>query len=330
MTASATTRRAAVFLLVIALLALIGYGLWQAYRPAPDQIQGMVDADELRIGAKVPGRLEAVFVHEGDRVKAGQVLFTLSSPELDAKLAQVRAQHAAAESQKDKADNGARPEDIAAARAAWEAAAANAVLAEKTHTRLEALYREGVVTGQRRDEARAARDATAQLAAAARAEYQKAVAGARPEDKAGAAAQTKQAEAGVAEVAALQAELKVVSPAAGEITHRTANVGEIVPPGYPVFTVVDPQDVWVSMNVREDQFHALKLGSELRGTVPALDGRQARFKVSFINPRGEFATWRAVRQSDGYDVRSFEVRARPLAPVDGLRPGMSVLFAWPQ
>lgn len=315
---------------VLAFLVLIGVGLYLAYKPVPDQIQGMVDSDEIRIGAKVPGRLESLAVAEGDEVKPGQLLATLSSPELQAKVVQVQAMQAAAESQQTKADNGARVQDIAAARSAWQAALANADLAAKTQERLGRLYAQGVVSLQRRDESVAAAKATAQIAEAARQEYEKAVAGARTEDKAGAAAITRQAVAGVAEVTSLQSELKIVAPAAGQISHRTANVGEVVPPGFPVFMLVDLADLWVSLNVRENQFHGLKIGQQISGAIPALDMKKVTFTVYFISPRGDFATWRAVRQSDGYDIKSFEVRARPAAPVAGMRPGMSVLFDWPQ
>jgi HlyD family secretion protein len=81
--------------------------------------------------------------------------------------------------------------------------------------------------------------------------------------------------------------------------------------------------------MREDRFHGLAMGRTLRGHVPAL-ARDADFRVYHISPRGDFATWRATREASGYDVRAFEVRLRPAAAVPGLRPGMSVLFDWPQ
>lgn len=317
-------------LIVIAIFGLLIFGLYKAYRPVPDEIQGMVDGDEIRIGAKVPGRLEALYAAEGADVKAGQLLGVLSSPELDAKAAGTRAQQAAAESQQAKADHGAQSQDIAASHAAWQAARANATLGAATQTRMQRLYAEGVISLQRRDEAAAAATATAQIAEAAHQQYLKVASGTRVEDKLGAAALNRQANAGVAEVSALQAELQIVAPQAGQIALRTAHVGEIVPPGWPVFTLINLQDLWVSFNVRENQFHGLRPGQNIVGRVPALNMQQIQFKVDYISPRGDFATWRAVRQSEGYDIKTFEVRARPATVIPGLRPGMSVLFSWPQ
>lgn len=314
---------------VIAVLAIVALGLWLATRPPKPMIQGMVDTDQIQVAAKVPGRLEALMVHEGDRVKAGQLLFVLSSPELDAKLAQVQAQQAAAESQAAKARHGAQSEDIETARSAWQAAEATAALAAKTVARVSNLYTEGVVSLQKRDEAVAAAKASANAAAAAKFQYEKAMGGARPEDIKGAEALATQAEAGVREVAALQAELRITAPVAGEISRRNANVGEVVPPTLPVISMFEPDKLWVSLNVRENQFHGLKNGQELDGTVPALDGRRLRFKVYYIAPLGDFATWRATRESSGYDIKTFEIRVRPEDAPPELRPGMSVLFDWP-
>ena len=126
-----------------------------------------------------------------------------------------------------------------------------------------------------------------------------------------------------------QREVEGRAPVAGEINKRMADPGELVPAGYPVFTLVDIDRMWVAMNLRESQMQGLKVGSKLQGNVPAL-GLDGEFEVYFINPAGDYATWRTTRQSSGYDVRSFEVRVRPVRRIEGFRPGMSVLFAWPQ
>ena len=166
--------------------------------------------------------------------------------------------------------------------------------------------------------------------AAARAQYDLALAGARRQDKDAASAQVRQAEGAVAEVQAAQDEVEGRAPTAGEVSKRLADVGELVPAGYPVFTLVDLSNVWVAFYLREDQFRGLKMHERLRGQVPALRLDDTEFEVYFINPAGDFATWRATRQSAGYDIKSFEVRVRPVGTVDGFRPGMSVLFPWPQ
>jgi HlyD family secretion protein len=289
----------------------------------------MADADTVNVAAKITARLAELKVREGDRVKAGQVLFVLDSPEVAAKEEQAHGALDAARAVADKADEGARSEDIRAAQANWKRAEAGATLADATYQRVQNLFNEGVMTRQKRDEALAQARSSRELSNAARAQYDQALAGARDQDKRAAQGQVRQAQGAVAEVNAARDEVNGRAPVAGEINKRMSDIGELVPAGYPVFTLVDIDHMWVSVNLRESQMRGLKVGSRLRGSVPALD-RDAEFEVYFINPAGDYATWRATRQSSGYDVRSFEIRLRPVDRIEGFRPGMSVLFAWPQ
>ncbi|WWW37016.1 efflux RND transporter periplasmic adaptor subunit [Stenotrophomonas rhizophila] len=313
--------------LVLAIVVVVG--LWLAWRSPAEQLQGMADADTVNVAAKITARLAELKVREGDRVKAGQVLFVLDSPEVAAKEEQAQGALEAASAVADKADAGARSEDIRAAQANWKRAEAGATLADATYQRVQNLFNEGVMTRQKRDEALAQARSSRELSNAARAQYDQALAGAREQDKRAAQGQVRRARGAVAEVDAAREEVNGRAPLAGEINKRMADVGELVPAGYPVFTLVDIDRMWVSVNLRESQMRGLKIGNRLRGQVPALD-RDVEFEVYFINPAGDYATWRATRQSSGYDVRSFEIRLRPVARVEGFRPGMSVLFAWPQ
>ncbi|WMJ68401.1 efflux RND transporter periplasmic adaptor subunit [Stenotrophomonas sp. 24(2023)] len=325
--APGTRRRGLLILLVLAVVVVLG--LWLAWRTPALQLQGMADADTVNVSAKISARLAELKVREGDRVKAGQILFVLDSPEVAAKEQQARGALDAAQAVADKADAGARSEDIRAAEANWKRAQAGASLADATYQRVQNLYAEGVMTRQKRDEAQAQARSSRELANAARAQYDMALAGAREQDKRAAQAQVRQAQGAVAEVDAAREEVTGRAPVAGEVNKRMSDIGELVPAGYPVFTLVDIDRMWVALNLRESQMHGLKVGQRLKGQVPAL-GQDADFEVYFINPAGDYATWRTTRQSSGYDVRSFEVRLRPARRIEGFRPGMSVLFAWPQ
>ncbi|MBU0779094.1 MAG: efflux RND transporter periplasmic adaptor subunit, partial [Alphaproteobacteria bacterium] len=170
----------------------------------------------------------------------------------------------------------------------------------------------------------------AETARAARSQYDQARAGARPEDVRAASAQVAQARGAAAEVEAARAETSLIAPAAGEVGRRLAQPGEIVGAGFPVLLLTEVQAPWVTVTLREDQMQGVRMGSAFNGRIPALDGRQARFQVSFIAPAGDYATWRATRQSSGFDIKGFELRLKPVQPIRGLRPGMSVLFDWPQ
>jgi HlyD family secretion protein len=312
-------------LVALAIVGFIGWGLWQASRPVSVPLQGLVEARTFNVVSKVTARVESLAAREGDTVKAGAVLARLDSPEVRAKVEQAAAAQAAADAQSDLVQTGARQEDIRTARAMADKAEAASQLAQKTFQRINALYQDGLVPLQRKDEAETNHLAARQNANAARAQLDVALTGARPQEKQAALARARQAAGGVAEVGAAADEVLVKAPVSGEVDTVVLHVGELAPAGVPIMTVVDLSDVWAVFNVREDEFSGIAMGAELQATVPALADRQVALKIHFISPRGDYATWRATRQTSGFDIRTFEVRARPTAPVDGLRPGMTVL-----
>ena len=315
---------------LIAIALLLAFGLWVAARPGPDQLQGMVDAEQVNVATKALARVEQLIAKPGETVQPGALLATLSSPELDGGKQQAEGMLAGARAMEAMAQTGARREDIASLHSIWQASQAAANLAAVTARRSDNLYAEGVIAAQRRDEARAARDASARNAEASRQQSQKALAGARVEETDAARAQVQVAAAGVSTANALQAEKRLVAPIGGEIVKRLAEPGEIVGPAVPVYQIIDTANPWVSLNVREDSYKGFAKGRILKASVPALGLTGVSFRVYHISPQGDFATWRATRQSAGFDIRSFEVKLKPERPVDGLRPGMSVLFDWPQ
>lgn len=330
MTNPSISKRGLIRALIAFFVLVVALGLYLSLFAKEDLVQGMADADTLKVSAKISARVAELKAFEGQRVSIGQELFRLDSPEVEAKYQQALAAVEAAQAVANKAEDGARAEQVRAAQANWKRAQTASDLSRSTATRLERLYQEGVVSRQQRDEAVAQAQANEALTAAAKAQLDEAQSGARQQDKDAAAAQVRQAQGVLAEVEAARLEVLGMAPATGEVSKRLADVGELVPAGYPVFTLVDIDHMWVSFNLREDQFNQLKIGAVLEGDIPALKLKNTEFEVYYISPRGEFATWKATRQSVGYDIRSFEVRARPIAPIDGFRPGMSVLFAWPQ
>ena len=316
---------------VIALvIAICGLGLYLALKPSATLIQGMADADSLKVSAKISARIVELYTREGQRVEAGQSLFRLDSPEVEAKYNQAIAALDAAKSQAEKAEYGARTEQVRAAEANWQRAKSASDIARDTANRLDGLYKEGVVSRQQRDEAMAQAKSSEALTHAAKAQFDEAQSGARQQDKDTAQAQVRQAQAVVEEVTAARIEVLGLAPSNGEVSKRLADIGELVPAGYPVFTVVDVDKMLVSFTLREDQFNNIKTGQVVHGDIPALGLEAIAFEVFFISPAGEFATWRATSQSVGYDIKSFEIRLRPKAKIDNFRPGMSVLFSWPQ
>lgn len=304
--------------------AFLGWGVWEATHPAPVPLQGMVDARTISVSAKVPGRLAELKVREGDVLKAGDTVAVIAIPEIEAKLVQVKAQERAAQAREDLANTGARVQEKDAARADWERAKAALTLASKTYERVDALYREGLIPAQRHDEATAQLAAARKVTEAAAAKLSAVDEGARVEDKTAAKALVDQARGGVSEVSSLASESIVKAPAAGEVTRIVMEEGEVAPAGFPLVLVTDLSDKWVVFNIREDELPGVEVGTILKGFIPAVN-RTVELKVTWINPRGEYAVWRATRQSTGYDLRTFEVRARPAEELPALRPGMTVV-----
>ena len=320
-----SVKAAAAALLGIGLLAFIGIGLWKAASPSPAPLQGQVDARTIDVAAKIPGRIDEVLVKEGDTVEAGVVMIRIGIPELSAKLDQATAQQAAAQAQARLVEEGARQEKIREAQSVYQSALASLGLAQKTYARISSLYKDGLVSAQKHDEAKAALDTATGMTNAARSVYEMAKSGAREDEKKAAEALARQAASGVAEVRSLTEESEVRAPRAGEVTRVVLHAGEVTPAGFPLVTLLDHSDKWVVFNIREDELSQIKIGTQLKAKVPALGLNDASFTVYWINPRADYATWRSTRQSTGYDVRTFEVRARPDTPMQDLRPGMSVI-----
>ena len=311
-------------LLGIIVLIFVAWGLYQAFQPQRLPLQGQMDAQEVNVSSKVAGRVGQVNVKLGDTVSQGQLLFQLTSPEVDAKVAQATAAAQAADAVAQKAQAGARPEEVRAAKANWQRAQTGAAIAKTTYDRVDNMFAEGVIARQKRDEAEAQWRAAEQQAQAARAQYDMANAGARPEDKNAASAQARQVGAVLTEAQVALAETKIAAPVAGQVSKIQIQPGELAPQGFPVMTLVNLADAWAVLQVREDEMAAFAMGSTHTANVPALK-QQLTFKVSSVAVMPDFATWRAARLG-GTDLRTFEIRLRPAIRVEGLRPGMSVVF----
>ena len=279
----------------------------------PILLQGTTECTTYKASSKIAGRIVDMKVEEGQRVERGELLYTLSTPELDAKLQQAEAVRSAASAIDQKVLSGARVQQIEAALNMWQQAQAGRELAQKTFDRVKALYEQGVVPAQKFDEAQA--------------QYDLAVDGASKEEKAAAAAQVRQAAGVVSEVESYLSDAMVYSPVTGEISTIIAEQGELVGSGYPVVAILDMSDMWVTFNIKETLMPKIRMGKRLRGYVPALD-RDVDFHITYIAPQADFATWAATRTQGGFDIRTFAVKAKPLGAEEGMRPGMSVLVDW--
>ena len=295
----------------------------------PILLQGTTECTTYKASSKIAGRIVDMKVEEGQRVERGELLYTLSTPELDAKLQQAEAVRSAASAIDQKVLSGARVQQIEAAMNMWQKAQAGLELARKTYERVKNLYEQGVVPEQKMDEASANYKAMEATALAAKAQYNLAMDGARKEDKEAAAARVRQAEGAVSEVESYISDAMVYSPVTGEISTIIAEEGELVGSGYPVVAILDMSDLWVTFNVKETLLPGLRIGTRMNGYVPALDS-DVEFEVTYISPQADFATWSATRTQGGFDIRTFAIKAKAVTEAANMRPGMSVLVDWDQ
>ena len=304
-------------------LAIIGF---LVIKPAPEVVEGQVDANTVRVSGLMPGRVERFYVEEGQLVHAGDTLAKLYSATVDAKLAQALAMRDAAEAQKQKADRGARRQVVASALDLLKQAQANLEIREKTYRRLESLYNQNVVPAQKRDEAKAAYDAAVAQVSAARSQYELAKEGAQKEDRMAAGAMVNAAQGSVAEVESILKDQYLTAPCDGEIADIFPHEGELVSTGTPIMNILKSDNKWMVFNVRETMLRDMPMGREVTVEIPALGLKDVKATVYYIRDMGEYSVWRATKVTGEYDSRTFEVRVRAKQPIKDLRPGMSVIL----
>ena len=310
------------FTAVVVIAGMIGYF---TLGKADDVIQGEIEVSEYRVSSKVPGRILELRVKEGDYVHVGDTLAILDAPEVEAKKTQAESAEDAAAAMKAMADNGARRQQIQGAFELWQQAKAGLEISKKTYDRVQRLFNEGVMSAQKRDEAFAAYKAYEAQERAAKSQYDMAREGARKEERAAAAAQVNRAKGAVQEVSSYINETVQIAQVEGDVSDIYPKVGELVGTGSPIMSISIMSDVWGTFNVREDQLNGLKIGSEFTAFSPAFK-KDIKMKVYYIKDQGSYAVWKATKSNGQYDLKTFEVKARPVGKLDGLRPGMTLVM----
>lgn len=311
------------FTIVVIVVAVIGFVCFG--NNDDNVIQGEVEVSEYRVSSKLPGRIAEICVTEGDFVHKGDTLAILDVPEVEAQKRAAEATQDAAKAVSDMADNGARKEQIQAAYQLWQQAVAASDIAEKTYKRLQNLYNEGVISAQKRDEAFAAYKATQAQVLAAKSQYDMAKSGARNEERKAASDQANAAKNATDVVKSLLRETVQIATADGEVSEIFPKVGELVGLGSPIMSISEMNDMWGTFNIREDQLNGMKVGDTFKAYCPAFD-KEIEMKVYHIKDQGSFAVWKATKTNGHYDIKTFEVKARPSKPVEGLRPGMTLII----
>lgn len=312
-------------LIVVVVAAMAIAGFLFLNKPA-EIIEGQADATAVRVSGKLPGRVVELYVHEGDMVKAGDTLVYIHSSVAEAKLEQARGMETAAKAMNEKVDAGTRSQIIQSAYEMWQQAQAAVSITKKTYDRLQNLYSEGVMSEQKRDEAKAAYEASVAAAAAAKSQYELAKSGAQKEDKTSALAMVDVAKGGVSEVEALLEDQYLTAPCDGQVDVIYPNEGELVMLSAPIMSILKIDDKWVTFNVREEFLKDLTLGKEIEVMIPALDHKEVKAKIYYVRDLGSYATWHATKTTGDWDTKTFEVKARPVEALPDLRPGMTAIY----
>ena len=335
-----------VFLLlgVLTVASLIWY--FVTVRPTGDlQLIGTVDANEVMVSAKIPGRIQTLTVDEGQDVKAGQLIAVIESDDLQAAR---KAAEATASSQKWKLGETVETErqmrgetgsatvnaeaQVRAAQAALVQAQANYEHQQADSSRIVALAKDGIMSAQAKDDAasslqasKAAVDAARENVSAAEASLRQArahelltVVDARTVD-------STRSEAENARDLAEQAKVQlgysqVFAPVSGKVNVRAARQGEVVAAGATIVTIMDLTQTWVYVPLPETQSDAVQLGDSLRVVMPS--GASIWGKVINKSAQADFATQRDV-SSRKRDIKTIQLKLLIENSVERYVPGMT-------
>lgn len=296
---------------------------------------GYVEATDVRVAAKVAGRVATVGVTEGQRVEAGQTLVTLATTDTDLAVARAQAERAQATAQLRLLQAGSRAEDIqqaeaqqAGAESDKRALEADLVSAKTDEARFEQLLasksgsqkqRDDAVTRRQLAEARLrASDDRIRAAAAAVARLR---AGARPEEIDGARARIASVDAQLATLENDRKEAVIVSPVAGTVTSRLVEPGELATPRTPLIVIVDLDHAWANVYVPETMVPTIKIDGAV--TLKTDAGDQLAGRVAYVSPQAEF-TPRNVQTANERAKLVYRVKVLVDNQKGILKPGMAV------
>ncbi len=312
-----------IVMLVTIAIAIVGFVFLS--RPAP-LIEGQVEGTSVRISGKLAGRIAEFYVQEGDTVAPGDTLVRIHSALADAQLMQAQALESVAKAGDEKADAGTRRQIVQAAYELVQQAKAGAEITKKTYERMQNLYNEGVISEQKRDEAKAAYDAAVAAQKAAESQLSLAKDGAQREDKKAAAAMVQVAAGGVSQVEALLEDQYLTAPYAGVIDQIYPEQTELVAMGSPIMSLLKLDGRYVTFNVREELLQQLTMGHTVKVMIPALGKKEIEAEIYYIRDMGSYATWESTKSTGDWDSRTFQIKARPTTDVPNLLPGMSVIY----
>ena len=313
--------------IAVLLLAAAGAGAWylrgrSKAEAAPFAASGTVEATEAQLGFQASGQVAVITVHEGDRVRAGQVLARLDPAETQARRSQAEAQVAAARAAVAELERGSRSEEIGQARAAATAAKDKLNDAESDYRRAKVLYDGGAISKEALDNAQTARDVARAQSTQVEEQLRQVRNGPTRERIDQARAQLAQAEAALRATGVVLNNLTLTAPFDGLVTVRHREPGEIVAAGSPVLTLINPQVRWVRIYIKEDRVGAVHLGDRAAISSDTYPGKSYPGEIAYIASEAEF-TPKNVQTTEERVKLVYAVKVRILQdPAYELKPGL--------
>lgn len=316
----------AVFIPIIVLVIALIY-LFQNKSPETQKeaVIGMVDAEFVDVSPSLPGRVVELLVKEGDDVKEGQIVAQMKTSEIETIQAQVSEAVTVAQNQLDKINRGVEPEVLKSAENLQQIAKQQMDLMNKTYTRFQNLYSEGVVSGQERDVIYFKYKAAQKELETANLNVQLLQRGNNQELKNSAQAILNQAKGADQLAQEIKDNASIKAPALGKISTMISNKGEMVNAGYPMMTIQKDNSFFVKFNLRQNQMTKIDKGSTVKMKIPGCLPEEIKGTVVELAPALGYADWVPEKQNGEFELRTFQIKVKPenINSIKGLRSGMT-------
>ncbi len=316
----------AVFIPIIVLVIALIY-LFQNKSPEKNKetVIGMVDAEFVDVSASLPGRVIELLVKEGDEVKEGEVVAQMKTSEIETIQAQVSEAVTVAQNQLDKINRGVEPEVLKSAENLQQIAKQQMDLMNKTYTRFQNLYSEGVISGQERDIIFFKYKAAQKELETANLNVQLLQRGNNQELKNSAQAILNQAKSADQLAQEIKDNASIKAPASGKISTMVSNKGEMVNAGYPMMTIQKDNSFFVKFNIRQNQMTKIEKGSTVKMKIPGCLPEEMKGTVVELAPALGYADWVPEKQNGEFELRTFQIKVKPenMNSIKGLRSGMT-------
>ena len=285
------------------------------------EASGFIEATQVRVSTQISGTVTELLAVEGERVQKGSLLAVLERKDLAEQLAAAEAALSGAGARRGDMEAGARRQEIRQAEAALEQAGAQYKKAVQDTARYRQLYSQEAAAEAMYDDVMTKYEVAGAQVKQAEERLALLKAGTRPKQILASKAAETQAEKSYDALKATYAYTRIESPISGVVQVKNAEQGEVVPPNFPVYTLLNPDDLWVRVYIPETEIPRIKPGAAAEIMLDAFPEKPFSGVVTFISPEAEF-TPRNVQTKEERVNLVFEVKIAIHNPADAVRPGI--------